>query len=145
VAVPNDARGYPEQLSADWPEDLPLGLQYEEGYADEAYTCYVENNTTTGVARFTPEVRLRVAVLGDAIWCMQLPAKNRDGTKNWVAIKLKREAKNWLHGRAKSLPTFSFDEVCEAVGLDPAATHEAIERMLRTRRFDIRELIFWTK
>ncbi len=145
MVVPNDAHGDPEQLSSEWPEELPLGLQYEEGYADEAYSCYVENNTTTGVARFTPEVRLRVAVLGDAIWCLQLPTKNRDGSRNWVAIKLKREAKNWLYGRARSLPSFSFAEVCEAVGLDVEAAHSAIERMLRTRRFDIRELIFWTK
>ena len=120
-------------------------LETLSDYDIDAYSNFVHGEGL-GLSRFTPEVRLRIAALGDAIWCLQRnPRKSRRSNEHTGITANKVAAKSWINGECQSEPTFSFIEVCEIIGLDPDATREAIYAMLKRRKFDIRELVFWLK
>ena len=63
-------------------------------------------------SRFSGEYRLAVAILEDAIqiYCME-----GAGRRN---LQLRREAGRWLNSDDRSW-CFSFERICEALGLDP--------------------------
>ncbi len=73
--------------------------------------------------RFSGEYRLALAVLHDAIqiYCME-----GSGRRN---LQLRREAGRWLNSDDRSW-CFSFERICEALGLDP----DCIRRGLRVPR-----------
>ena len=112
---------------------------------DDYSSFFVE--TGSGLSRFTPEVRLRIAALGDAIWCLQrTPRKRKNkGSDSGGASANRTSAQAWINGDCVSEPTFSFKEVCEIIGLDPQATRKAVFALVKKRKFDIRELVFWLK
>ncbi len=70
--------------------------------------------------RFSGEYRLALAVLHDAIqiYCME-----GSGRRN---LQLRREAARWLHSSDHSW-CFSFERICETLGLDP----DCVRRGLR--------------
>jgi hypothetical protein len=124
------------------------GLEVLSNYDVDAYSNFVIEKSSAGLNRFTPEVRLRIAALGDAIWCLQKGPrkKKRSNSAESAGITAnKLAAQAWLNGDCKSEPTFSFVEVCEIIGLNPNATRKAIFSMTKKRKFDIRELVFWLK
>lgn len=122
------------------------GLEVLSDYDVDSYSNFVIESSA-GLSRFTPEVRLRIAALGDAIWCLQRgPRRQRsNGAESAGITANKLAAQAWLNGDCKSEPTFSFVEVCEIIGLNPNATRKAIFSMIKRRKFDIRELVFWLK
>src|SRR6266550_8472992 len=63
-------------------------------------------------SRFSGEYRLALAILHDAIqiYCME-----GSGRRN---LQLRREAARWLHSSDHSW-CFSFERICETLGLDP--------------------------
>jgi hypothetical protein len=134
------------------PEDSFTATEWESSldalgeYDVDAYSNFIVE-IGAGLSRFTPEVRLRIAALGDAIWCLQRTPRNRNkkGAESGGATANKLAAQAWINGDCVSEPTFSFKEVCEIIGLDPQATRKAIYTMVKTRKFDIRELVFWLK
>jgi len=71
-------------------------------------------------SRFSGEYRLAVAILEDAIqiYCME-----GSGRRN---LQLRREAARWLHSSDHSW-CFSFERICETLGLDP----DCVRRGLR--------------
>ena len=77
-------------------------------------------NERASPVRFSGEYRLALAILHDAIqiYCME-----GSGRRN---LQLRREAARWLHSSDRSW-CFSFERICEAVGLDP----ECVRRGLR--------------
>jgi hypothetical protein len=98
--------------------------------------------------RYSPAERLRIAVLGDAMWCLQRKTSPAYCNSANFAIKRDRnEAKAWLNGEVDSPRTFSFTEICDLIFSDLAITENdvraAILKAVKSRRFDIRELIFW--
>jgi hypothetical protein len=99
--------------------------------------------------KLSPELRLRLAILGDAILCLQ----KKPHTGSYVRLtKKQREesmdfdhADQWFKGEIESAPTCSFEDVCEVLGLDPSATRKACYRIAGSGQFDIRELVFWLR
>lgn len=129
-------------------QEFPIAGSYDEANSlftdEEVYSWYVAESPT-GITSFTPELRLRVAVLGDALWCLQQSGKSKNGKRDHNACTDKEAARQWLMGEVKSMPSFSFQAICDSLGLDVGATRKAILKMLKTRRFDVRELIFWLR
>ncbi len=75
---------------------------------------------------------LMLAVLEDAITCFQVHFAARDKQKT----RLFREAEEWILLQEKSDWLFSFDNVCENLGLNPGYIREGL---LRWRHFRLRE------
>jgi hypothetical protein len=75
---------------------------------------------------------LMLAVLEDAITCFQLHFAARDKIKT----RLFREAEEWILLQEKSDWLFSFDNICETLGLNPGYIREGL---LRWRQFRLRE------
>jgi len=73
-----------------------------------------------------------LAVLEDAITCFQVYFAARDKQKT----RLFREAEEWILLQEKSDWLFSFDNVCETLGLNPGYIREGL---LRWRHFRLRE------
>ncbi len=78
------------------------------------------------------EQELMLAVLEDAVTCFQGYFAARDKTKT----RLFREAEKWILLQEKSDWLFSFDNVCETLGLNPGYIREGL---LRWRHFRLRE------
>jgi hypothetical protein len=105
------------------------------------------------VRSFSPEERLRIAMLGDAIYCLQKKTSKANTPSINRMIRREREAaKSWLDGGLEAgerwLPSCSFSDVFNIVlghreSLTENDFRQAIYRLLKERRFDIRELIFW--
>lgn len=120
-------------------ESVPIDF-FDDG--EDAYLQLVDQ-IGSGIANFTPDIRLRIAAIGDAIWCIQKKPRVRNGRPDRNAKLDQNIAIDWVNGKHKSLPTFSFIEVCEIVGLNPNATRVAIAKLVKSRKFDVRELSFW--
>ncbi len=75
---------------------------------------------------------LMLAVLEDAITCFQVHFAAQDKQKT----RLFREAEEWILLQEKSDWLFSFDNVCETLGLNPGYIREGL---LRWRHFRLRE------
>ncbi len=75
---------------------------------------------------------LMLAVLEDAVTCFQVHFAARDKQKT----RLFREAEEWILLQEKSDWLFSFDNVCENLGLNPGYIREGL---LRWRHFRLRE------
>ena len=71
----------------------------------------------------SPEQRLLIAILDDAINCFQkyCPADDRHGNR------LFREAEEWIMSEQFHGP-FSFEHICSVLGLDPAAVRCSLRR-----------------
>jgi hypothetical protein len=78
------------------------------------------------------EQELMLAVLKDAVTCFQGYFAARDKTET----RLFREAEDWILQQEKSDWLFSFDNVCETLGLNPGYIREGL---LRWRHFRHRE------
>ncbi len=65
-----------------------------------------------------------LAVLEDAVTCFQkcFTARDRIGTS------LFREVEEWILLQGKSDWLFSFDNICETLGLDPGYIREGLQR-----------------
>src|SRR5579862_1542328 len=68
------------------------------------------------------ERRLMIAILEDAITCIQKYVGARTGSER----RLFQDARGWM--LSNSGDPFSFEYVCEAVGLDPAYVRNGVER-----------------
>lgn len=69
--------------------------------------------------RIARERRLRRAILIEAIRCLEGTSGSCD------RAHLRRQALNWLRGINSTLP-FSFDNICESLGLDPASVRREV-------------------
>lgn len=92
-------------------------------------------------AKLSPELRLRLAILGDAILCLQ-----RDPMECNKEARMDREhAQQWFEGEIESAHTCSFVDICDSLGLDPSAARDACYKIAESGTFDIRELVFWLR
>ncbi len=71
------------------------------------------------------EQELMLAVLEDAITCFQVHFAARDKQKT----RLFRKAEEWILLQEKSNWLFSFDKVCETLGLNPGYIREGLLRI----------------
>ena len=78
------------------------------------------------------EQKLMLAVLEDAVTCFQGVFAARDKKE----ARQFREAEDWILQQGKSDWLFSFDNVCETLGLNPGYIREGL---LRWRHFRLRE------
>ena len=78
------------------------------------------------------EQELMLAVLEDAVTCFQVHFAARDKQKT----RLFREAEEWILLQEKSDWLFSFDNICETLGLNPGYIREGL---LRWRYHRLRE------
>lgn len=76
-----------------------------------------------------PERRLRLAVLEDAILCYQ---RYGDATDRRARV-LYEDAADWLASPDRSEP-FAFENVCDALGLDPDYIRQGLQRWWTARR-----------
>jgi hypothetical protein len=79
--------------------------------------------------QWTPELALMLAVLEDAIACYRRTLKR---PRQNPAI-LARQAEFWIRLEDWESP-FSFNNICEALGLDPVATRSRILRSAATEQ-----------
>ncbi len=70
------------------------------------------------------EQELMLAVLEDAVTCFHGYFAARDKTET----RLFREAEDWILQQEKSNCLFSFDNVCESLGLNPGYIREGLLR-----------------
>jgi hypothetical protein len=101
------------------PDDGMYSLFHVDPVVSEQYRATFRPN-----AHLEPEKELMMAVLQDAIVCLQKHSRSSDikgkrlfsTTRNWIVS----ENEDWL---------FSFNNVCEALGLAPRFVRRAILRM----------------
>ena len=72
--------------------------------------------------RKTPEQKLALAVLQDAVSCFQKYFAARDK----IGTRLFREAEEWILLQEKSNWLFSFDNICETLDLNPGCIREGL-------------------
>jgi len=72
--------------------------------------------------RMSRQIRLRAAVLIEAIRCLE----GTSGTRGERLI-LQRQAVRWFRGAEPASP-FSFQRVCESLGIDPARVRRTVFR-----------------
>jgi hypothetical protein len=77
-----------------------------------------------GDSDFSPEKALMLAILEDAIRCFQEYFR----TTRARPRMLSRQAEQWIRTRDWNWP-FSFNNVCEALGIDPDCMRDALLRM----------------
>jgi hypothetical protein len=77
-----------------------------------------------GDSDFSPEKALMLAVLEDAIRCFQEYFR----TTRARPRMLSRQAERWIRTRDWNWP-FSFNNVCDALGIDPDCMRDALLRM----------------
>lgn len=70
----------------------------------------------------TPEILLRVAVLGQAIKDLSRKGSDRDGARFWVM------------GKCTSEPGFSFQEICDCLGFDHGSVRTQLLSQAKNRR-----------
>lgn len=122
-------------------EDL-APIEEEDGEdRDISDINWVYTGEENKLPNLSPELRLRLAILGDAIMCLQ-----RDPEDCNREAKMDHEhAKQWFEGEIESEPTCSFEEICDLLGLDPSAAKAACLKIAESGNFDIRELVFWLR
>lgn len=75
-----------------------------------------------------PEKKLMLSVLEDAVACFQKFAASRDPRGK----SLLREAEEWIHEEGSDW-LFSFDNVCESLGLNPKYIREGLHQWREKR------------
>ena len=85
-------------------------------------------------AHLEPEKRLMLTVLEDAVWCFQkyIFARDRKGKG------LFRDAEGWILDE-NSDRLFSFDNICEALGLNPPYVREGLVRWKKKKVIERRK------
>lgn len=91
--------------------------------ATDRVACEQYLNTFRRSERFEPEFVLLQAILEDAIHCYQKyrSAQNRTGRERF------REVEGWIMG-AGSDWIFSFENICQLLGLDPSYVRQEVRR-----------------
>ncbi len=70
----------------------------------------------------TPEQKLMLAILEDAVSCFQKYFAARDK----IGARLFRESEEWILQQGKSNWVYSFDMICEAIDLNPRYIREGL-------------------
>ncbi len=109
-----------EKITSLFQPDMLLSAQYFENLRRKTY--------------FEPEKRLMLALLEDAINCYQVNLISRGAKKK----RLFEETEQWIR-TASGDWIFSFDSVCEALGLNPEYVRQGLlrwkERNQKTNRY----------
>ncbi len=80
--------------------------------------------TVQSKTHLEPEKKLMFAVLEDAVTCFQKHFVARDK----IGMSLFREAEEWILLQGKGAWFFSFDYICETLGLNPGYIREGLLR-----------------
>ena len=104
--------------------------------AEESWTVVFQSDTSLPdqylddrrVSQLEPEKRLMLAVLQDAVVCYQRNLRARESKKR----ALFREVDAWLAGQGREA-FFSFENVCETLGLDPCYVLKGLRRQTALR------------
>jgi len=105
--------------------ELDCGAEENQPHKIPGVTLPVQFYEGARQARFLcGERRLMLALLADAICCLLTVGRRYE--------RARKEARGWLAGRGHS--PVSFEDACEAVGLDPAATRARIENLVASKR-----------
>ncbi len=99
-----------ERVASLFQSDAVLPLQYLEAVCRKA--------------DLEAEQKLMLAVLEDAVTCFQQHFVARDK----IGMSLFREAEEWILLQGKSDWFFSFDNICETLGLGPGYIREGLLR-----------------
>ena len=75
----------------------------------------------------TPEKRLMIAILADAVNCFRRYGSARGRGKRRIV----HEAENWLMSADTSWP-FSFENICDVLAIDPQHLRSSLQREFRT-------------
>ncbi|MEX0804088.1 MAG: hypothetical protein WD688_12350 [Candidatus Binatia bacterium] len=73
----------------------------------------------------SPEKKLMVAVMQDAISYLKKPDRARSEEGKAEAARLRAEALRWILNEDERY-LFSFNNICEELGMDPARTRKAL-------------------
>jgi hypothetical protein len=135
----------------DWfGEEVPLldreALIDEE--EDEVIYSWLVEDSSLGLNEFTPEVRLRIALIGEAMETLRQREILPDGNVD-VELRIeKAKAIKWIYGEVRSEPTFSFADCCHAifVEVDPVVVRDAVLTAVHANtKLEPRDLIFWLR
>ena len=105
-----------------------MGIAGDELRADAVMPVQFYSTRRTS-ASLEPALRLMEAVLFDAVRCFQrnFDARHRPGQQEF------REAKFWIFHDKQSGP-FSYEDVCDVLGVDPRRLRDLIVRWEKERR-----------
>jgi hypothetical protein len=81
-----------------------------------------------GPRSLTPQQRLMLAVLADAIECFQKYAAGRDGKSE----QLFRDAQRWIFEGRSDWP-FSFENICDILGMDAGYIRRGLSGTVHAR------------
>lgn len=113
--------------------DFTTGLAAEERISSlfQADTLLPEQYLATfrRKSHLVPERQLMLAILGDAIDCFQKYACVRDRKRR----ALFQDAEKWLFDKDTSDWIFSFENICEVLGLSPRYVRRELLRWKLTR------------
>jgi hypothetical protein len=84
----------------------------------------------SGGHRLTGEQRLMLALLADAINVYQQGVASRNTRKRMLFV----DAERWITGSSKCQHAFTFDTVCDALGINPGM----LRRRMRTWKYELR-------
>ena len=84
----------------------------------------------SGGHRLTGEQRLMLALLADAINVYQQGVASRNTRKRMLFV----DAERWITGSSKCHHAFTFDTVCDALGINP----DMLRRRMRTWKYELR-------
>lgn len=87
-------------------------------------TCILPTQTTANTPD-TPERRLVIAVLADAIGCIQRGGRRLRGHKGLTGTPIQVAAIRWMRSDSTAWP-FAFVPICDVLGLSPAAIRRAV-------------------
>jgi hypothetical protein len=112
-----------EEMASLFHPDSLLPVQYFENFRRKVQT--------------EPEKRLMLAVLEDALACFQKHFTARGGR----GLRLFRETEEWIF-KADSNQPFSFTNICEVVGFDPAYIREGLLKWRVRKIAELSEMAF---
>tara|TARA_Y100000385_G_C13097942_1_gene642574 strand:- start:2588 stop:3142 length:555 start_codon:yes stop_codon:yes gene_type:complete len=95
---------------------------------DDPYLFFLAFNDTGSEPN--PERSLRLSVLVQAVKDL-LTDKDRDSQKN---------ARGWFAGEIESSDTYSFEEICEILGIDPGFVRKCLKRAVRNKKKVLRRI-----
>jgi hypothetical protein len=93
--------------------------------------------TTTGLE---PEKKLMLAVLEDAVHCFQDNVSEQSETRK----KLSADAEEWFSNQGDD-SAFSFENICDALGLNPGYLRQGLLRWKEKRLVKRRDSEAWNK
>jgi hypothetical protein len=140
-----------QRAQAEIPVLVDAGPSGHEDFGSDDIYAWLIHAADLGLAQFTPEVRLRVGLLAEAMDTMRESGRRDDGTYD---VEVRREyirARKWIDGELPKgyewTPGTSFEDCCDVIftEIDHGTVRKAVRATIERGDFNIRDLVFWLR